>query len=225
MSEKAESFRKRLILFWIPRLIRLMIKVLGLTYKTRWVGLENLERLKAENRNWIYATWHDNILMDALFLRNQGLISLVSASTDGRLAARVLELMGNQSIAGSTSRDGTKALLTMIKQIRAGQNGAITPDGPRGPRYRLQEGIIYIGQKTGAPLVPIHIEGDRQWILEKSWDKHKLPKPFSTVHIRVGSPYHVPEKLTKEQLEMTKSDFEIRMMENVAQTIKLKEDK
>jgi len=223
MPDTTASFRKPLLLFWAPRLIRLMIRILGLTYRTRWVGLEYIESLRRENKNWIYATWHNNILMDALFLRNQGLVSLVSASTDGRIAAEVLELMGNQTIAGSSSRDGMKGLLTMIKQIRAGQNGAITPDGPRGPRYQLQEGIIYIGQKTGAPLIPIHIEADRQWIFVKSWEQHKLPKPFATVYIKIGSPYHIPAELTKEQFEAIRTDFEAIMMENVRQTINLKE--
>ena len=201
-----------------------MILSLGLTYRKNWIGLENLDDLKQNDQNWIYATWHNNILMDALFLKKQNLISLVSASTDGRIAARVLELMGNQTVAGSSSRDGTKALLTMIKHIKSGQRGAITPDGPRGPRYKLQEGIIYIAQKTGAAIVPIHIEASRQWIFEKSWDKHKLPKPFASVVISLGKPYRVPQKLSKEELEKVKVEFETKMLENVKHTIQFKEN-
>jgi len=201
-----------------------LILFLGITYKKVWIGLENLDHLKTSQQNWIYASWHNNILMDALFLKNQNLVSLVSASSDGRIAARVLELMGNQTIAGSSSRNGIKAMLTMIKQIRSGQNGAITPDGPRGPRYKLQDGIIYIAQKTGVPLVPIHIEATRQWIFEKSWDKHKLPKPFSTVVIRIGSPYQVSENLKKAELEQVKIEFESTMNENVEKTINIKEN-
>jgi len=131
--------------------------------------------------------------------------------------------MGNQTIAGSSSKNGIKAMLTMIKQIKFGQNGAITPDGPRGPRYKLQDGIIYIAQKTGVPLVPIHIEATRQWIFEKSWDKHKLPKPFSTVVIRIGSPYRVSENLKKAELEQVKIEFETIMNDNVKKTIGIKE--
>ncbi len=201
-----------------------MILFLGITYKKVWIGLENLDSLKSSQQNWIYASWHNNILMDALFLKNQNLVSLVSASSDGRIAARVLELMGNQTIAGSSSRNGIKAMLTMIKQIRSGQNGAITPDGPRGPRYKLQDGIIYIAQKTGVPLIPIHVEATRQWVFEKSWDKHKLPKPFSTVVIRIGSPYRVSENLTKAELEQVKIEFESTMNENVEKTISIKEN-
>ncbi|MBT3227339.1 MAG: lysophospholipid acyltransferase family protein [Deltaproteobacteria bacterium] len=211
-------------MFVVPRIIRLLILSLGFTYKKTWVGLENLDELNRNDQNWIYATWHNNILMDALLLKKQNLISLVSASTDGRIAARVLELMGNQTVSGSSSRDGTKALLTMIKHIKSGQKGAITPDGPRGPRYKLQEGIIYIAQKTGAAMVPIHIEATRQWIFEKSWDKHKLPKPFASVVISVGTPYRVPQKLSKEELEKVKIEFESKMLENVDHTIQIKDN-
>ncbi|MBU2647810.1 lysophospholipid acyltransferase family protein [bacterium] len=220
MSHK-DSFKKRSLSFFTPRIIRIMILMLGLTYKKVWVGLENLDNLEQSNQNWIYATWHNNILMDALILKNQNLIALVSASPDGRMAARVLELMGNQTVAGSSSRDGTKALLTMIKRIKSGQKGAITPDGPRGPRYKLQEGIIFISQKTDAPLVPIHIEATRQWIFEKSWDKHKLPKPFATVVISVGKPYRIPQRLSKVELEKTMIEFERKMLENVNLAIEI----
>ncbi len=222
MSSK-DSFKKRLLIIIVPRIIRLLILSLGFTYKKTWVGIEHLDELKRNNQNWIYATWHNNILMDALLLKDQNLISLVSASTDGRIAARVLELMGNQTVAGSSSRDGTKALLTMIKHIKAGQKGAITPDGPRGPRYKLQEGIIYIAEKTGVPMVPIHMEATRQWIFENSWDKHKLPKPFASVVICVGTPFLVPKKLSKAELEQVKIEFESKMLENVHFTVQIKE--
>ena len=201
-----------------------MILCLGLTYKKIWIGLENLDVLKQNDQNWIYATWHNNILMDALLLKKQNLISLVSASTDGRIAARVLELMGNRTVAGSSSRGAMKAVLTMIKLIKSGQKGAITPDGPRGPRYKLQDGIIYIAQKTGAAMVPLHIEASRQWIFEKSWDKHKLPKPFASVVISLGKPYQVPQKLSKEELKKVQKEFEAKMLENVEYTIQIKEN-
>lgn len=218
-----DSFKKRILLIVIPRIIRFMVLFLDLTYRKTWIGLENLDDLKRNNQNWIYASWHNNILMDALVLKNQNLISLVSSSTDGRIAARVLELMGNQTISGSSSRNGTKALLSMIKHINSGQKGAITPDGPRGPRYKLQEGIITIARKTGAPLVPIHIEATNQWVFEKSWDKHKLPRPFATVVISVGKPFRVSSKLNRLELEKTRLEFETKMLENVNETIKFKE--
>jgi lysophospholipid acyltransferase (LPLAT)-like uncharacterized protein len=127
----------------------------------------------------------------------------------------VVELLGNQTVRGSSSRGGAKALLAMIKGIKAGNNAAITPDGPRGPKYRLQQGAITISQKSSTPLVPLHFESTNQWIFSKSWDKHKMPKPFSTIVASVGAPFQVPEKMDKEQTEIAVKEFETQMMNNV----------
>jgi len=110
-------------------------------------------------------------------------------------------------------------LLAMIKEIKAGKNGAITPDGPRGPRYVLQDGIITIAQKTGVPLVPFHVEATRQWIFEKSWDRHKLPKPFSKLVISVGNPFSVPATLAPEAFAQIKKAFENEMNLNMQRAV------
>ena len=103
----------------------------------------------------------------------------------------------------------------MIKGIKSGCNGVITPDGPRGPRYELQSGAISISQKSEAPLVPMHVESTRQWIFNKSWDKHKFPKPFSTVIISIGEPFTVQPKMDSKRFESTRKAFENEMMSNV----------
>ncbi len=218
MNDVQKSFKDRLTPVIAPLLLKWIIVLIGLTCRKKWVGAENLDDLKKNNKNWIYSTWHNNILLDALVLKNQNLISMTSASKDGRIAARLLELMGNKTVSGSSSRGSVKVLLSMIKEVRAGQNGAITPDGPRGPRYQLQAGVITISQKTDAPLVPLHVECSKQWIFHKSWDKHKFPKPFSTIVISVGKPFKVPSKTSAQEFEIIRNTFETEMMNNVFKT-------
>ncbi len=212
------SLQRKLAFFLVPKIIKWMLLLIGLTCRKKWIGLEYIDDLKKQDRNWIYSTWHNNNLFNALILKNQKLIALVSLSKDGNLGVDVLELMGNKTIRGSTSKGGAKALLSMRKEIKKGQNGAITPDGPRGPRYEMQSGAIWIAGKTGVPLVPFHIEATRQWIFEKSWDKLKLPKPFSTIVISVGKPYSIRPKLTREELDNARREFETVMLENVENT-------
>ncbi|MBU3916770.1 lysophospholipid acyltransferase family protein [bacterium] len=208
---------KNLKLFLVPRIIKWLVTIIGFTCGKKWIGLEHLKELEKNNQNWIYSSWHNNITFNALLLKNQNLVSMVSSSTDGKIAASVLELMGNKTIRGSSSRGGAKVLFSMIKEIRSGRNGAITPDGPRGPRYKLQGGIISISQKSNAPLVPFHVESTNLWVFEKSWDKHKFPKPFSTIVVSIGKPFWVPSKIQKEKLEEIRKEFENAMMENVKQ--------
>jgi len=217
------SIKKRVLFFVVPRIIKWLVILIGFTCKKKWVGREHLDALRDSNQNWIYSIWHNNILFGALLLKNQNLVSIVSSSEDGRIAANVLDLMGYQTLSGSTSRGGAKVMFSMIKEIRSGKCGAITPDGPRGPIYELQKGIISIAQKTGVPLVPFHVEATKQKIFDKSWDKHKFPKPFSTIIIRVGKPYQVPEKLSKNQFNNVCHEFERMMNENVQLTDKVKE--
>jgi lysophospholipid acyltransferase (LPLAT)-like uncharacterized protein len=190
---------------------------MGLTYRKTWIGASYLDDLRESGQHWIYATWHNNTLINAYLLQGQDLVSMVSSSNDGRLAARLLSLMGNKTISGSTTRGGAKVLLSMIKAIQSGNNGAITPDGPRGPRYHLQPGIIVIAQKTGVPLVPLHVEATRQWVFEKSWDHHKLPKPFSRLVISIGKPFQVPATLSTMDLEHYRHRFENVMLANMKQ--------
>lgn len=177
-----------------------------------------MEELKHSGKNWIYSLWHNNITLAAVLLKNQNLLAMVSASEDGKMAARVIELFGNRTIYGSSSRGGAKVLLAMIKGIKAGRIGAITPDGPRGPKYVLQSGVISVAQKTSTPLVPIHIEATRQWIFTKSWDNHKFPKPFSIIVISIGPPYFVPEKLEKEEFDSVQEGFQSQMITNAKHT-------
>ncbi|MBU2514445.1 lysophospholipid acyltransferase family protein [bacterium] len=216
----SRSFKKKLTLSIAPRILKWIIVIIGLTCKKKWLGYENINTLTRNNQNWIYSLWHNNITCAAFLLRKQKLLSMASSSEDGRIAAKVIELFGNKSTSGSSSRGGAKVLFAMIKGVKAGMRGAITPDGPRGPKYKLQSGVISISQKSKVPLLPFHVEATRQWVFEKSWDKHKLPKPFSTIVIGIGEPYLIPEKLTKEQFEIYRTEFEKRMFENI-ETVKI----
>lgn len=209
-----KSIKKKLRDYFAPRILKWLILFTGYTCRKKWIGKEYIQELQKDKKNWIYAMWHNNITLASFILRKQNLLSMASSSEDGRIAATVLELLGNRTLSGSSSRGGARVLFSMIKEIRKGQIGAVTPDGPRGPKCVLQNGIISLGQKTGIALIPFHAEATRQWIFSRSWDKHKFPKPFSTIVIGVGQPYTIPKKLDKEQFELARAEFEQLMMKN-----------
>ena len=224
---KPRSFKKRLIYFLVPTILKWMIVTIGLTCKKIWIGREKLDALEEKGETWIYSLWHNNTGTANYLLRNMGLVVMVSPSFEGEWAAQFVKKFGNETERGSSSKNGARALLSMIKRIRGGQLGAITPDGPRGPKYQLEAGAIAFAQKTGRPLVPMHIEYTRPWLLEKTWDQHKLPKFFSKIIVTIGDPYYVAADLTKEEQAEVAKDFEQKMMDNVhfceAQLNQLKE--
>ena len=216
-KKKRKIIRDKLIRLIAPGLVLLIDWFIGLSCKKHWYGLENLELLRSRNQRWIYSIWHNNVLMSPWLLRNQDTGIMVSHSKEGEIIAKVVVALNNKPFRGSTSKGALKALHGLIKYVKSGKNGAITPDGPRGPKYVLQAGALSLAQKSGAFLVPFHYEATRQWVFS-SWDHHKVPKPFSDLVICLGEPYFVPEELEKEDFESTRLEFQRQMMENVTKT-------
>lgn len=155
---------------------------------------------KEQGRRVIYALWHSFLLIPGYASRNLGVMVLISQHSDGEYIAQVIHWLGYCVVRGSTTRGGRRAMLSIIKRAREWGALAITPDGPKGPVNRAQPGIIYLGQKTGYPIIPMSITSTNCWILP-SWDKFRIPKPFSKAIIHYGKPIKIPPELTKDEIE------------------------
>lgn len=163
----------------------------------------------------IYATWHNRL---ALCLKiyytwglprnpTKGMAAMVSASKDGALLAGALEAYGVQPVRGSSSRRGRQALLELTSWAERGYDLAITPDGPRGPRYVIQDGAVALAQVTGLPIVPCSYEV-RWKITLKSWDRFQIPLPFSRCRIAVAPIVRVPRDATDAEREAIRKQLE-----------------
>jgi lysophospholipid acyltransferase (LPLAT)-like uncharacterized protein len=152
----------------------------------------------------IWAFWHNRLLIIPHllnhYLSHRPGAALTSASKDGELLAAFLERFHVRPIRGSSSRQGAAAVLEMKRLIAEGYDVAITPDGPRGPRYHLNPGVITLAQKTGALVMPIRVDYSRFWRL-KSWDAFEIPKPFSRVEITLLPLHRVAESETESEFE------------------------
>jgi hypothetical protein len=168
----------------------------------------------------IICIWHNRIALSmkgytefgAKRWPAKGLAALISASKDGALLSRVYGYFGATPVRGSSSRRGRQALLELTNYIQDGFNAAITPDGPKGPKYKLQEGIIALAQITGAPIVPATVTVDRKWSL-KSWDGFQIPKPFAKCEAIMIEPMRVPREATEADREALRAELERRMLE------------
>ena len=109
-------------------------------------------------------------------------VALTSASKDGDMVARAMAVFGLGAVRGSSSRRAVAALVGLKRALMEGLDVCLTPDGPRGPRYRIQPGFIKLAEATGAPIVPIHVRFSSAWRL-KTWDRFVIPKPFSRVEV------------------------------------------
>jgi lysophospholipid acyltransferase (LPLAT)-like uncharacterized protein len=165
-------------------------------------GLLNPHRLPGPV---ILVLWHNRIfslppLWQKFANHRPRLYVLTSASNDGAALARAMAVCGHGAIRGSSSRRGALALIALKRALLAGSDVAITPDGPRGPRYCLQPGLIKLAAATGAPIIPIHVQCASAWRL-KSWDRFIIPKPFSKVRIRFDAPLVVAPGLSDDGFE------------------------
>ena len=170
------------------------------------------------NRQVIFSLWHNRLLLAPpayrkFFLARQPhrrLAALVSASKDGAILARVMEYHGRQPVLGSSSRRGAQALRELNSWAKLGYDFAITPDGPRGPRYEVQPGAVMLAQITGLPIVPA--SATVEWKKEfNSWDAFKLPLPFSRCNIRIGEMVQVPRDADDIDREAARRTLQERM--------------
>ena len=168
----------------------------------------------------IFAIWHNRLLMlprvfDPSFQTRQS-YGLISASRDGDFIANWIERSGYGTIRGSSSRKGVIALRQLMDTLAADGNVLFTPDGPRGPVYQVSQGVIFLAQKSGSPIVPIHMEYSSCWRM-KSWDRFVVPKPFSTLRAIFGEPISLPPLESAEQFEAEQLRLQNSMMSLVEQ--------
>lgn len=206
--------RTKLKFIVIPYLIKTVIVLITLTCRVRWHNKEALEELSNGDTGWIISMWHNCSTFAPWAMRNRGITCMVSASRDGEYVARLGALFGNKTVRGSSSKGSSAATRAVLKLLRSGKPIAMTPDGPRGPKYAVQPGVLFLAAAGRSPIVPLHIEASRQWVLN-SWDKHRLPKPFSTIHIGIGVPTWVDRDLLSEQPEQAAQMVQDVMLTNV----------
>ena len=167
-----------------------LVWLIGGTLRYRIEGWSNFQELKDQKRPIIYSFWHNQIFTATHFWRFREIVVITSEHFDGEYIARIIERFGYYAARGSSRRGGLKALLQLKKSIERGRDVAFTVDGPSGPVYRVKPGPIWLSRKTGAPIVPFHVQPEKFWSLN-SWDNFRIPKPFSSVLVKIGRPLSV----------------------------------
>jgi lysophospholipid acyltransferase (LPLAT)-like uncharacterized protein len=180
---------------WLVRLWILTVR-----YRHHGVGSSALPYQPHVRGRYIYAFWHENMLLPAYHCGRPDVSVLISQHADGELMAQVCQRLGFRVIRGSTTRGGLEALRLMVRAARQGAHLAITPDGPRGPRRQVQAGVIYVAAKTGLPIIAGGVGLQNPWRL-RSWDRFVLPRPWCRGTIVTSHPICIPRDLDEERLE------------------------
>jgi lysophospholipid acyltransferase (LPLAT)-like uncharacterized protein len=185
---------------WIVRGGTALIRLLAMTWRMRPVDDAELRAARASGQRVIFTLWHGELLPLLWHHRKQDIAVVISEHRDGEIIAQIAERLGYSTVRGSSSRGGGRALIGLMRAIQAGHDGAVTPDGPRGPAHVFAPGAAIAAQRTGAPLLPIRASATRAWRL-KSWDRFMIPKPFATVRVAYGPLTSVDEATPREAAE------------------------
>jgi len=149
----------------------------------------------------LYVTWHQRMSFFARYLAEKHPIIMISQSRDGEYGRKFADYLGFGYVRGSSSKGGIRALRDMINYLKEGRSAGILADGPLGPPRIAKIGPIIIARESRVPIIPIIWGCNRFWTLN-SWDRYLIPRPFSKVVIRYGSPIFVPkEAKSTEELE------------------------
>ena len=206
------------------KLTQLLVSFLGsmyvlFVYKTSTINLKNrknIESLFKKNESFIYAFWHDQLLMCPLTWQSELEIKvLISKHRDGDIIAKLISKLGFKAIRGSTHKAGkTKnkgGLLSarqMIKSLKNGISVGISPDGPKGPRHKVSDGILSISRLSNSSILPVGIGFKKKWVLN-TWDKFIIPKPFNQITIIWGEPLSALKN--EKKINQIKSKLESTM--------------
>jgi lysophospholipid acyltransferase (LPLAT)-like uncharacterized protein len=188
--------RDRFLILLGRILLRSVSGFLRWSSKIELQGRERLDRALTTGRPVILASWHDALVTLLLFRTSEQappMLTMVSRSRDGEIAARIAQVFGIDAVRGSSSRGGAAALLQFTRRLGADAGGPWPwlalhlLDGPLGPRHRSKPGILLLARRSNALILPVVLGTSRRWVA-RSWDRHRIPLPFGRCVCLIGDP-------------------------------------
>lgn len=194
-----------------------VMRLLAMTLRMEVRDLCGISRKPPTVDPVIYILWHNRffVVPPAWNRICRGLrraVTLTSASKDGAMVAAAMNVFDMGAIRGSSSRRGVAALIGLKRALAEGFDICLTPDGPKGPRYKVQPGFLKLAESSGAPIVPVHLKFSNAWRL-KTWDRFVIPKPFSRVEVTFAEAIHIPRELDEAAFEAKRLELETLLVQ------------
>ena len=205
-------FKERARWWIIDHLGRPIVRLWIRTNRLNVLGEDAYLRVRAAGRPVVHVIWHGKIFLVPWFFRKRGIMPLVSPSHDGEIPARLMDGWGYKVLRGSGSHFVRNVWREMIRELEAGGEMIIIPDGPRGPDRTFKLGAVKLATETGAVLVPFSFTATRRKIL-RSWDRFLMPLPFGRITAAYGEPVEIPRGLPPAELEAQRARCEALLRE------------
>ena len=188
----------------LSTIVHMISSMIHITLRKKIIGMPEME--KASEHGGVFVVWHGDALIAGHVLSWRKFTALTSLSRDGDVQARVLQKLGFDIVRGSTGRGGARAAVEPVNCLKGGVSLSFTPDGPRGPRRVIQNGVVYFAKKSQRPICPVVMRYSNCWNIA-TWDRYAIPKPFSRVECEFLPAIYVSptDNLDEVAAELTKT--------------------
>ena len=187
------KFGDQVVLKFVPFVAALIIRLLHKSLRQE-VFDGHLRHLWERDERAIVAFWHDQLLLMVFGYPGRHAKLLISASKDGELLARTMRYFNQDTVRGSSSRGGRAAFKEMLSLAKEPVDIVLTPDGPKGPRHEIKDGVLQLARLSGRPVVPMAFACSRGHRFS-SWDRFLLPYPFARAVYTFGEPVYFDPQL------------------------------
>jgi lysophospholipid acyltransferase (LPLAT)-like uncharacterized protein len=174
--------------YFLPRIIYYVYRLWALTWRFRNISNPLVDQIIANNEPTIFAHWHRDELAVMRMVTDFKIATMTSTSRDGKLIDYVIRKFGGATSKGSSTRGGSTALLGLTRLVEEGYRASIAVDGPKGPIYQAKPGIFELSRLSKGWIIPAGVGSSSHFVFKKSWNKARLPLPFSKVVVIFGAP-------------------------------------
>lgn len=204
-----KRIKHSVMLYLLPPLVYLFLHALRATWRIEHVNRQAVGRLWQQGENVIACFWHGRLLAMPFAYRGSGARAkvLISRHADGEFIARIIHYFGLGTVRGSYRKASVSSIREMLRELKEGTTLAITPDGPKGPRWEVKPGIIELARMAGKPIVPVTCSASKKKVFA-SWDRFMLPYPFSKVLFVWGDPLFIPKNTDGSAIEARRLELE-----------------
>ena len=196
------------------------IKFVGFTSNIKEINNNIPLKFWNNKKPFILAFWHGQLMMISFCWKSNKKINiLASGHSDGRFGAILGNYFNLNNIKTSSKNDSIslKSIFTLLKQSNY---IGITPDGPRGPKNKVSEGIIKIAKTAKVPIIPIGFASSKFTKL-KSWDSFLITFPFSKCVFYWGEPIEIPKESDENTIKNYQKLLELKINDSILSAKKI----